>query len=357
MAHMNNLLYAMILSILLLFSLILYYFPKLIVFFFSSHLGNIMLIVAVLLLGFYNYRLAIGVGSIFVILFQAYRLSNTSSKEGFSWSSDLVDQFVKYQKTFNPDSVFDMSIVQKQASPEDVQYLFDNNKWPWSSDIQEMYKDYIAKNNSISIDPDAALTMAQSVYNETAIKELMSWNTKEGTFLLSGVTIGHTEGLPDNMNNIVRCGVDSSKSDSESGNVMEKIVNVGYASINGNMIQNKEIVDNNDLPSIVPGFKFLAEPCNPCGPMNDTADYSCPFSLDVGDGAEVSPIWNYLWGVKEEKTKTSSFPLLNELKKELNNVSDLYNPVITSDKGIVGVQTVLDKSNNTKESSDLNSNM
>lgn len=354
MVYSNNLLYGMVLSIIVLLSLFLYSYPKLFAFFFGSRLGNIVLILAVVFLGFYNYRLALGLGSLFVLLFQAFRLSSLSPSlspslsysnnvEGFSWSSDLVDQFVKYQKTFNPQYTFDVAIVQKQASPDDVQYLFANNKWPWSPEIQQMYKDYVTTDSSVSMDPAAALTVAQSVYNETAIKEIMSWNTKEGSFLLTGVNIGHSEGVPENVNNTVRCGMD----DKTGANVMEKIVNLGYASIHGNMVQNKEVLNNEDLPSVVPGFKFLGSPCNPCGALNTDADYSCPFSLDIGDGAEVSPIWSVLWGQTDDNEEKKEFPILNELKNELNNLPNLYNPVVTKDSNPVG----------TKEGSDLNSNM
>jgi hypothetical protein len=115
----------------------------------------------------------------------------------------------------------------------------------------------------------------------------MAWNSKEGTFLLSGVVIGHTKGLPQNNNNIARCG---------SSGSMEKITSMGYDGINGSLTKNTEVINNSDLPSVVPGFKFLKEDkCNPCVALD--ADYSCPFSLNVGDGGTVSPIWNTLWNI------------------------------------------------------------
>jgi hypothetical protein len=42
----------------------------------------------------------------------------------------------------------------------------------------------------------------------------------------------------------------------------------------------------------VNGFNFLDGTCNPC-----VSNYSCPFSLDTGNGTETSPIWSYLWGL------------------------------------------------------------
>ena len=38
---------------------------------------------------------------------------------------------------------------------------------------------------------------------------------------------------------------------------------------------------NNDLENLIPGFSFLNSPCNPCGMLNEKADYSCKFTLDV----------------------------------------------------------------------------
>ena len=51
-------------------------------------------------------------------------------------------------------------------------------------------------------------------------------------------------------------------------------------------------VDYNDLENIIPGFKFLNGPCNPCDKQ-----YNCPFRIDVNDrtGDKISPIWAELW--------------------------------------------------------------
>ena len=101
-------------------------------------------------------------------------------------------------------------------------------------------------------------------------------------------------------------------------------------------------VSNSDLPKVVNGFKFLGSDCNPCGALNYPADYSCKFSLNTGNGVEVSSVWQKMWGVNaqgvpvpsfqpETKSKSESkpdvvtntfinkkeFPLLNELKDEL----------------------------------------
>ena len=281
------------------------------------------------------------------------------------WSSKLKTDFANFENTHNPNFQFDMNIIQKQASPEEVEYLIKNNKWPWSDSVKAMYKDAIMRNSVISMDPGVAMDVAQTIYNETAVKEMLSWNSKEGAFLLTGVTIGHTKGLPDNVNNILRCGLP----DGVTGNaVMEKIVNVGYDGINGSMIQNISRVSNADIPGLVPGFKFLKSECNPCLALDDPANYSCPFSLNVGDGGEVSTIWKNLWGLagsstekekEKEKEKKKVFPILNELKNELNKASSMLN---ASGSGNVILEDAVSPPedldlNDSVESPYLNSNM
>ena len=70
-----------------------------------------------------------------------------------------------------------------------LQYLLENNEWPWSDEVKKMYRDAIAQSSFISVNLSSSLGEAQAIYNQTAIKELLSWNSKEGTFLLHGATI------------------------------------------------------------------------------------------------------------------------------------------------------------------------
>jgi len=377
----NNTLYIAIIAIFLLISLSIYSFPSLFNFLFNNILGNLLLILVVICFGYFDLRWAIGLGILFIILYQVNHLS--PKKEGFTeWSQTLKDDFIQFEKTYNPNLQFDINIIQKQASPEEVEYLLQNNKWEWSDTVKTLYRDFIMTNLPTSMDPDVALDIAQTVYNETAVKELMSWNTKEGIFLLTGATIGHTEGLPDNLNNIVRCGfgTDASGNTDINGNaIMEKIVNVGYDGINGSMIKNITPVADADLPGLVPGFKFLKGACNPCVALDDPTNYSCPFSLNVGDGGQVSDIWSDLWGLVTiigdssgsgsgssagTSVKKNQFPLLNELKDELNKADILNKSVETAgnassvDKQKSGVLNIdMTAETPQAESSYLNSNM
>lgn len=220
-------------------------------------------------------------------------------KEGFTWSAQTIQAFKKYENTFNPTYSFDLNTLQNQVSDHDVNYLLENNKWYWSDETKQLYIDAISSNTSISIDPSIALDQAQTIYNENAIKQMLAWNTKEGHFLLYGVTIGNTKGLPDNINNIIRCGTSSSSSSSNNNSnnnpTLEKITHIGYDGINGNIIKQITPIENQNIEQQVPGFKFLNGPCNPCTPLNNPQDYSCPFAINVGDGWEVSSIWKKMW--------------------------------------------------------------
>ena len=353
-----NTMYISIISVFIIFSLVVYLKPELFLSIFGSLLGNIVLFGLVLGLSFYHMKSAIAVGLFFFMLVLVVRRSNTQKitdldlnfgvgvkKEGFTdattgttnssatnvWPSTLVNEFVKFQTVLNPDITYDMNIVQKQATPDEVSYLFKNNKWPWSDKLQSLYKEAIAQNSFLHVDPGISMIDAQQIYNETAMKEMLSYNTKEGTFLLYGATVGHNKNLPSNINNTIMCSTNA-KGDS----ILEKIVYNGYDSIYGNLNTTVTEVDYNDLPNQINGFKFLGAPCNPCGALKSTPDYTCPFALNTGNGYGVSPIWQMLWNVTPESvttnttstdansstttTSTNSFPILSQLKNEISQL-------------------------------------
>ena len=74
------------------------------------------------------------------------------------------------------------------------------------------------------------------------------------------------------------------------------------------------LIDYHNLENIIPGFKFINKPCNPCLALNNHADYSCPFSLKTADNpsGQISGVWNYLWNIT---------PTHNPLKSEPSTVA------------------------------------
>jgi hypothetical protein len=217
-----------------------------------------------------------------------------------------------YQDTVNLNkNQFNMRVLQEQASEDEAKELMETGYWPWSEDTKEQYVDAVWQNPIIKFDPGAALDYAMKLYNETAAKRLLSWNTKEGEFLLYGANdnnkniIGITTGSDGLANgegqgvtvdgqiskkNIYKCSDDSNP-------VLQKTSVNGYNLSNG--FKNTTTVDIafEDIPDEVAGFSFVNSPCNPCAPLNDIPDYSCPFKLNVKGNDEISDVWKGLWSV------------------------------------------------------------
>jgi hypothetical protein len=203
-----------------------------------------------------------------------------------------------------------MEIIKKQATKLELDYFLKNGMWPWSQDVINLYTEAINRNKFIRTYSGDSINYARKIYNQNAILQLLSMETKEGSFLISGVQInggskndledlpsgygnfGYQSGLKEHMNPVIKCNID------DNGNAsLEKTEYTGVGGIFGEQTSKKSPVDYNNLESEIPGFKFLNSPCNPCKALNSTADYSCPYSLDVKGGSSgVSSVWNYLWG-------------------------------------------------------------
>jgi hypothetical protein len=187
---------------------------------------------------------------------------NQNNNNNNKWSQETIKNFLHFQKTYNPLYIFDISILQTQATEQDVEYLLQNNRWPWTNETKKQFKDAIAHNEIIQVDPGIALDQSQSVYNETAMKQILYWNTAEGKFLLYG-------GLTKD-GNILRCSQDAKN--------MEVIHNLGYGPANPH-----KSIPNDEIQTIFPPFRFLQSntnnSCNPCIKINDPFNNSCPFTL------------------------------------------------------------------------------
>ena len=220
---------------------------------------------------------------IFIFLFIVF-YKKLKIIEPFQWGQENIDRFVSFQSTINPQSHFNMQIVQNQASEEEALELFNTGNWPWSENTESLYKDAIAKEPIIRRTPVFSLQSAKTLYNENAIKKMLSWNTKEGQFLLSG-------GF-NNYNNKIKCFSDAN---SRETSVLKKIRVNGYNLWNGYKNEKITNINNEDIPQEMPGFSFVSNPCNPCKALDD--DYSCPFKLNVKGDDNISDIWKILWNL------------------------------------------------------------
>jgi hypothetical protein len=242
----------------------------------------------------YNFGFIFGLKSISFIVFLSvlsvliywfYKyLMKSCSKEGFherAWSNDLIKRFNIYQNTMT-DNVFryNLEVLQKNASPDEAETLLKTGYWPWSDDTKYIYMDSIWHQPIIKSNVNQALDYAMKTHNESAAKQLLSWKSKEGKFLLYG---GKGTGKYDT----IKCSSDENNTSSVVG-VIKKNFTDDY-------IENSEPIPDADIPVNMPGFNFVKGPCNPCVAIRN--DYSCPFKLNVGGDDSVSPIWKNLWGL------------------------------------------------------------
>ena len=302
-----------LLTILILIWLVLYLIPELLASLFNTVLGCMILSIIVLLVGLNNYsdyRYGIMLGIVVIIMYRFLKLS-APAKEGFTWSQDSTNSFLQIQNSINRNVIFDPIQIQKQASQDELDYFLQNGMWPWSQEVIDLYSKMLDKNPFIRTYPKDAIIHARTIYNQNAILQIISWQNKEGNFLINGVEVndnsknpledlpsgfgnfGYSSGLITNRSNsIIRCKVNP-----EGENMtLEKRTYTGKDRITG--LQTKDIsdVDYNDLEQIIPGFKFTNGPCNPCIALNSPPDYSCPFTLKLKNkSAATSSVWDYLW--------------------------------------------------------------
>ena len=213
-------------------------------------------------------------------------------REGFTWSDDSTRDFLIFQNTVNPNTQFDLEVIKKQASEDELKYLFKNNKWPWSNETSNLYLEATEHNSIIKRSPQASLDYVQKIYNENAAKQLISWNTDEGKFLLNGVQLQD--------GNIVQCEIDNN-----GNSVMKKTIIDGVNLWNGYPNIEKITLQNDQIPKEIPGFQFLKGNCNPCSALDN--NYNCPFEIklkqeknqinQINNEIGISKIWKSLWNI------------------------------------------------------------
>lgn len=224
--------------------------------------------------------------------------------EGFVWSKDTVNKFNKYQETVNlNNSQFNMRVLQEQASEDEAKELLRTGYWPWSESTKKQYMEYISQNTMLKIEPEEALDYAMRLYNEIAAKKLVSWNTKEGLFLLYGLNLdndsGNIIGIDSDGNGITAAGKIAKKGvikcSDDPKSVLQKTTINGYNLFNGYKNTTTENINIKDIPNKVPGFSFVKGECNPCSPFY--LNYNCPFKLNVEGNNKISDVWKELWNV------------------------------------------------------------
>tara|TARA_B110000285_G_scaffold54415_1_gene61961 strand:- start:2 stop:844 length:843 start_codon:yes stop_codon:yes gene_type:complete len=251
-------------------------------------------------------------GVIFIFFYKFSRREKI--EEGFTWTQSSTNDFLLIQQTINKSSIFDVKMIQEnQASQEELDYFLENKMWPWSKVTQDLFEEANNKNPYIRTYSKDAIIHARTKYNERAILLLLSYQTKEGHFLINGVLVKNPLGNPDEelpngygdfvynaglktrrSNDIIKCNMDN------LDDVTLERTHYSGRGLFGEQLSETSRVDYKDLENIIPGFSFVKEKCNPCAALNTTADYSCPFNLDINDKPSViSNVWSYLWNVNK----------------------------------------------------------
>ncbi len=313
---------------------------------FESPFGYIFLLFLIGFTYYLNKNLGIITGFLIGLMYLLSRFLQPIH-EGFQsqtepqtkWSQQTQDDFAKYQATFNPNLIFDLNNIQQQATEDEVKDYMKNNKWTWEDITQKTYMDQVQSNTVIKTSPEDAMNSAQKIYNNSIMKEMISWLAPEGQALLSGImidssanhagdsgqgTYGVKSGLVSENKDIIKCGLN------KDGELVPQLTkNLGNDGIFG--AHQKQVIDISfsELPKLIPQFSFVSGECNPCKAINSPADYSCPFSINKNK--EISTIWRNLWGldnsypekIKDEdntSTNKKEFPILYELKRELDKI-------------------------------------
>ena len=162
-----------ILSILIFLWIILYLIPNFLSSLFNTILGNLILLLFVILVCSQNIKYGLIFGIVLIIL---YRFSHF--KEAFTWSDNSATEFIKLQNSINPQNIFDISEIQKQASQEEVDYFLKNAEWQWSTETDELYKNALNKNPYVRLYPEDALKDAKTKYNQNIITQILSSQEK-----------------------------------------------------------------------------------------------------------------------------------------------------------------------------------
>jgi len=158
-----------LLSILVVLWIILYIIPEFLISLFTTILGNLILLLSLILVSSQNIKYGIAMAIILIIL---YRFLNL--KEGFTWSEESAREFIELQNSINPNTVFDIKEIKKQASQEELDYFLKNKKWPWTKSVEDLYKELLNKNTYVRLNPDDAIKEARTRYNQSIITRMLS---------------------------------------------------------------------------------------------------------------------------------------------------------------------------------------
>jgi len=271
------------------------------VFLFQSFFGAVILVSLIGAGLFLNTRLGIYIGFFVGLFFILTKILGKFGVEGFGgggefesgwgkkcgpnknvWKKETLDAFKAVNDALY-DGVFNINMLQCNATEEEAQEFLKNYKWTWSEDTKRRYIEVMEKNTMLRVDPYWIMQESMTTYTDKAMRMMLEWNSPEGKLLLEGRlvpgipkvyssngTYGLNSGLQTLNQDIVRCG--------PNGKMM-RLVNMENDGITGAHVQKVETVDYRELPKLLPGFSWKGEPCNPCENLDNPPETKCKFSI------------------------------------------------------------------------------
>ena len=213
---------------------------------------------------------------------------------------DPDQDFIQYVKSTKPTFEYDSTQIQNNTTEQERAHFIQTNEWPWTHEIQTMYEDAVQSSSITKYNPTSNRQTIQSIFNQSAAEKILAYNSDEGRFLTTGILLPDPN-LPEYARNsglvpvnktgdIVRCHT-------HAGTGTPTLTRIRQGKYDGLFsIQPDTLtpIPNEEIPNVVPGFRFLQAPCNPCLALdlNNPPDYSCAFQIQDNP---TSPIWKYLW--------------------------------------------------------------
>lgn len=98
-----------------------------------------------------------------------------AEKWGYGWGDNVVKQFLALQSTINPEYIFNVNMMQKYISKDEVTEFLANGKWNWSDETKKQYLEYVDRDprSKDQVNPSFDMNLLQTVYSESAIKKLI----------------------------------------------------------------------------------------------------------------------------------------------------------------------------------------
>ena len=251
------------------------------------------------------------IGGLVICIFILYLLNVFSNKESFipnitlapvTYTASTVKQLNAKNEDAKASGKPQLSIedLQKIGVPENsVKQFISTGKWPWRPEFIDTIKQQMmnaSDNNSGNITD--TLTQYQSFYPEELVV-LFSL----GSFTTPFTDVARTKKLA--------CNIDSTT---------KKAIGNGMYTLDGSGNITTSLVDNAQLPKLIPGFTFLSSPCNPCNIFN--GNYDCPFAYPDSNGKTLFPgfLMEYGWGIYPySKSNTKSI-----INNPITNTSNKY---------------------------------